>query len=133
MNQFTIQEPRTTTRLLYGAAIRTAITDGERADLLAALQWYEMKWQAQDAQIAANRREKIENRAEADSGLSPISSPPISSPSAVELHGHDSPEAQAKRDERAAKRLAAEAAKQEGEAGKGKPDGDGAEAEPKAE
>jgi len=48
MNQITLTEPRTTTRMVYQLAISTAPSDGARADLLAALQWYELKWQAID-------------------------------------------------------------------------------------
>jgi hypothetical protein len=54
MSQVIMNEPRSVTRLLFGAAIRAAVTEGERAELVGALSWYEMKWQAQDrAQQAA--------------------------------------------------------------------------------
>jgi hypothetical protein len=46
--QVNIPEPRDITRLVYGQAIRQAVTEGERQAILAALGWYEMKWAAQE-------------------------------------------------------------------------------------
>lgn len=97
------QEPRTTTRLVYGQAIRMAVSDGERNDLIAALGYYETKWQVQDrmAQQAAQQAAQPPNPPMPDA-------PP---PSAVEAHGLGSPEALAKQEARRAARAEAKAGK----------------------
>lgn len=51
MNTIEIREPRSTTRMAYQLLIATAATEGVRAEAMVALQWYEMKWQMQDAQV----------------------------------------------------------------------------------
>ncbi len=111
MNQFTMTEPRTVTRMAFQLLIATAASEGTRNDAMAGLQWYETKWKVQDhaARQAAAQAEQPP-------------APPPTPPSAVETHGINSEQAEAKREARRQKRLAEEAAKAE------MPSGDKAEA-----
>ena len=114
--QISVREPRAITRLVYGTAIRAAVTQGEQAEIAAALQWYETKWQVQDAQQQGALQ-------------TPAGEPPRKV-SAVEQHGMDSPEAAAMREARRQARIAAaKAAEEMGAAGGGEgaeSDGDSA-------
>lgn len=94
----TIQEPRAVTRIVYGNAIRAAVTDTERAELLGALNWYETKWRAQDAQAQQAARAPQQERPQGQAQGEPRQL------SAVEEHGPDSPQAEAAREARRAAR-----------------------------
>lgn len=102
-------EPRAITRLVYGHAIRVAASEGERRDLEAALQWYELRWRVEDEM----RRQRQQGQAAGGNGGNPADAPPAEPRkfSAVEQHGIDSPEAQAMREARRAARAAAAAKK----------------------
>jgi hypothetical protein len=102
MQQITLREPRTLTRMVYQMAMQNAASDGARRDLAEGLQWYEWKWAHQDQQAAQA------------AAAQPPTPPPLAPLSAVETHGVDSPEAEAKRQRRRDKRLAERAAKAEG-------------------
>jgi hypothetical protein len=102
MQQITLREPRTLTRMVYQMAMQSAASEGARRDLAEGLQWYEWKWAHQDQQAAQQ------------AAAPPPSPPTLAPPSAVETHGVDSPEAEAKRQRRREKRLAEKAAKAAG-------------------
>lgn len=48
-----IPEPRSMTRMVYDMAMREAVTNVVKQELLNALNWYEEKWRIQDS----NRQE----------------------------------------------------------------------------
>lgn len=103
MNNVTLVEPRSITRLAFDAAIRGAATEGAKQELINALNWYELKWEAQERQRQAQQAAQQQEP------------PKPTPPSAVETHGIESEQAQEKRDQRRAKRLAEQAARAEKE------------------
>lgn len=127
-NQIQLPEPsRDVMRLIFSLAIAATATDTAKQTVAAAAGWYELKWQSQDT-LAKQQQQQAARQAAADAlaqatadalaaaqqQQEPSSDPPAPDAprqlSAVEQHGHDSPEAKAVRSARAAARAEAKAA-----------------------
>jgi hypothetical protein len=109
MAQITITQPtRSEMRMLFEHALNTARTDGAKAAFGNVAAWHELRWQAEDQAAAAAKEQQAQ--AAAQKTAEPKQEP------AVVTHGMNSPEAQAKRDVRRAKRLADEAKKEAAQA-----------------
>lgn len=117
MAQVTIKQPsRTTMRMIFELALRGAMLPATQGDVTEAATWHELMWKRDDQ--AAEKAAQTPPAppappTEPDAPTEPPP-PPAAPKSAVEEFGLDSPEAEAKRQERREKRLADEASRKAG-------------------